>query len=158
MSWQKDRHQVLFSDEKKFNLDGPDSYQYYWHDLRKEKETRMSHNFGCGNVMVWGAFSFVGKLPLAWISAKMNSQGYIDLLEISLLEHGEELMGENFTFQQDNAIIHNSKLTKAWFREKKIHVMGGPHVVQILTQLKIYGEHFLERFMKMICNLNTPWT
>ena len=49
----------------------------------------------------------------------MNSQDYIDLLEISLLEHGEELMGENAT-------IHNSKLTKAWFREKNIHVMEWP--------------------------------
>ena len=32
-------------------------------------------------------------------------------------------MGENFTFQQDNATIHNSKLTKACYREKNIHVM-----------------------------------
>ena len=109
-----------------FNLDGPDGYQYYWHDLRKEKETRMSRNFGGGNVMVWGAFSFARKLPLAWISTKMNLQDYIDLLEISLLEHGEELMGENFTFQHDNATIHNSKLTKAWFTEKNIHVMEWP--------------------------------
>ena len=56
MSWQEEWHQVLFSDEKKFNLDGPDGYQYYWHDLRKEKETPMSRNFGGGNVMVWGLF------------------------------------------------------------------------------------------------------
>ena len=131
MSWQEEWHQVLFSDEKKFNLDGPDGYQYYWHDLRKEKETRMSRDFGGGNVMVWGAWktstgTVAGKLPLAWISTKMNSQDCIDLLEISLLEHGEELMGENFTFQQDNATIHNSKLTEAWFREKNIHVMECP--------------------------------
>ena len=45
MSWQEEWHQVLFSDEKKFNLDGPDGYQYYWHNLRNEKETRMSRGF-----------------------------------------------------------------------------------------------------------------
>ena len=39
MTYQDDDWgKVIFSDEKKWNLDGPDGYSKYWHDLRKEPE------------------------------------------------------------------------------------------------------------------------
>ncbi|GBL79908.1 hypothetical protein AVEN_28958-1 [Araneus ventricosus] len=36
MSWNDEWKPTLFSNEKKFNLDRPDGYKHYWHDLRKE--------------------------------------------------------------------------------------------------------------------------
>ncbi len=33
---------VIFSDEKKWNLDSPDGYKFYWPDLRKEPKNCFS--------------------------------------------------------------------------------------------------------------------
>ena len=44
---------VIFTDEKKFNLDGPDGFKYYWHDLRPEPEWFSKRAFGGGSLMVW---------------------------------------------------------------------------------------------------------
>ena len=52
MSWTSEWHKVVFSDEKKFNLDGPDGYKYYWHDLRREPQWVSKRVAGGGSVMV----------------------------------------------------------------------------------------------------------
>lgn len=121
-SWSK----VIFSDEKKFNLDGPDCVQFYWHDLRKEKEVRMSRNFGGGSLMVWGGFSFAGTLPIAWITTRMNAGDYVELLEIALVNHAEDLMDPDFIFQQDNASIHTARQTKEFLQSRNIPVLDWP--------------------------------
>lgn len=50
--WQR----VIFTDEKKFNLDGPDGLACYWHDLRKEEQVFSTRQQGGGSVMIWGEF------------------------------------------------------------------------------------------------------
>lgn len=80
MSWTSEWNKVMFSDEKKFNLDGPDGLQYYWNDLRTEEQVRMSRNFGGGGVMIWAAFCFKGRSKIAWIRTKMNSESYTEEL------------------------------------------------------------------------------
>jgi hypothetical protein len=77
--------QIIFSDEKKFNLDGPDGCRFYWRDLRKDQRYFSKRNFGGGSLMVWGAFSFCGVLPLAFISCRMDSCEYQNVLETNLL-------------------------------------------------------------------------
>lgn len=52
MSWTCQWHNVVFSDEKKFNLDGPDGYSYYFHDLRKEEIILSRRHSGGGSVMM----------------------------------------------------------------------------------------------------------
>ncbi len=48
---------MVFSDEKKFNLDGPDGFSMYWHDLRKEEKYFSTCQNGGRGLMLWGAVS-----------------------------------------------------------------------------------------------------
>ncbi|GBO18878.1 hypothetical protein AVEN_72963-1 [Araneus ventricosus] len=75
---------VLFSDEEKCNLDGPDGNIKYWHDLRKEPRSFFSKQSGGGSVMVWAAFNFNGQVGLAFLDGRQNSPKYIETLENKL--------------------------------------------------------------------------
>ncbi|GBN73342.1 hypothetical protein AVEN_246287-1 [Araneus ventricosus] len=52
----------LFSNDKKWNFDGPDGNIKYWHDLRKEPRSFSSRQSGGGYVMLWAAFGFNGQM------------------------------------------------------------------------------------------------
>eukprot|EP00644_Phytophthora_capsici_P005619 jgi/Phyca11/38149/gw1.2.122.1 len=64
---------VIFSDEKKFNLDGPDGYQYYWHDVRNDQEIFSKRASGGGSVMVWAGMNYFGKTEIAFLEGRQNS-------------------------------------------------------------------------------------
>jgi len=50
-------HTDWFTDEKKFNLDGPDGYAYYWHHYSDQPDAKfISKSFSPKKgIMVWGA-------------------------------------------------------------------------------------------------------
>ncbi|EGT47331.1 hypothetical protein CAEBREN_08836 [Caenorhabditis brenneri] len=116
--WDK----VAFSDEKKWNLDGPDGYRSYWRDLRKDP---LKRNFGGGSLMVWAGFCGGKKLKLQFISTRENSKSYQKTLQASVVPFFRNRRRTHI-FQQDNASIHRSKSTMKWFKEKRISVMKWP--------------------------------
>ncbi|CAM9970876.1 unnamed protein product, partial [Choristocarpus tenellus] len=71
---------VVFTDENKFNLDGPDGLKMYWHNLRDKPEEFVSRQRGRGGVMVWAGFSLFGKTELAILEGNQDSETYIRTL------------------------------------------------------------------------------
>jgi hypothetical protein len=117
---------VIFSDEKKFILDGPDGNTGYWRDLREQPRVFSRRNFGGGSLMVWGAYTACGTLRLAFPPTRMNSQEYQGVLASCLLPFLAEKAGELYVFQQDNASVHASKSTRAWLAERNIITLSWP--------------------------------
>lgn len=125
-AWNQEWSTVLFSDEKKFNLDGPDGYKFYWHDLRQERRTYFSRHSGGKSVMVWGAISASGKSALAVLDGTLNAVKYVDILENYLLPFAYCVHGESFTFMQDNAAVHTARYVQDWFEHTKIDLLQWP--------------------------------
>ena len=68
---------VIFSDEKKFNFDGPDGFRFYWRDLRRLAQQAARHQQGGGSIMVWGTINWEGESELAILEYRSTSSHYV---------------------------------------------------------------------------------
>lgn len=126
VAWKREWYNAIFSDEKKFNLEGPDGLMYYWRDLRKEPLQCQRRAFKGGSVMVWGGISVHGKTQLAILEGKQTADSYIRTLKNFLLPLIRENMPNPVTFQHDNATIHTAYITRMWLLMNNIKTMHWP--------------------------------
>jgi len=120
ISWTLEWQRVIFTNEKKFNLDGPDGIKYYCHHLRDEKNL-LSHRQHCGSsAMVLAAFCHTGQVGFTFISGRINSADYQHVLEEHLLPLVSSIVGKDWLFLQDNAHIHRSRSTENWLQAQGI--------------------------------------
>ncbi|TMW48060.1 hypothetical protein DOY81_006865 [Sarcophaga bullata] len=96
---------------------GIDGSQKYRIDSRK-KNQRMSQNFDGGTVMVWAGILTTGRTPICFRSNKMKSEKYIELLDDLLINSGDDSLGNNWIFQQDNAASPKSKAKKSFLSSR----------------------------------------
>ena len=85
---------AVFSDEKKFNLDGPDGFHQYWHDLRKQPHILSKRIQGGCLVMVWAAFNCSWQSEVVFISGRMDSTAYQNILQTNLLSLAQNITSE----------------------------------------------------------------
>jgi len=127
--WMDEWKRTVFSDEKKFNLDGPDGWSSYWHDLRKEKLIFSKRQQGGGSVMIWLAISRTRTSSLHVIEGTLTSDKYTKILSthlLPLLRDLEEDHGREVYFQQDNASVHSSHAVKDWLDKHGILTLDWP--------------------------------
>ena len=124
--WSK----VLWSDESRFCLYQSDGRVYVRHRVVEEYIDACmvpTARHGGGGIMVWGCMMTQGVGHLAMVSGTLNSSGYIDLLENSMIPSAHGLcVSDDFIFQQDNARCHTSRESMAWFEENETNVMTWP--------------------------------
>ncbi len=126
LAWTEEWKRVVFSDEKKFNLDGPDGYPYYYHDDRKPERTRVRRQAGGGGVMMWGSFGWLGLSEILEIEGRITGQVYRDFIEDNVYPIMQHLAVNPVIFQQDNAPAHAAHATMAWFAEHDVEVLPWP--------------------------------
>ena len=95
--WLKDRvnwNEVVFTDQKRFNLDGQDNWQSY-HRLGK-KVLRKKRQCGCGSIMIWGMVLSSGKIFIIKRNGTFNSSKYKALLSQRAVPIIKIQLGDDF--------------------------------------------------------------
>ena len=80
----------VFPDEKKFNLDGPYGFSFYWDDLRKEQQYFSKRQQGCGGVTLWAEICYNVASNLIIVNGTLDSNKYCEVRTKCLLPFASE--------------------------------------------------------------------
>lgn len=126
-SWFCDNHpweQTIFTDEKRFSLDGPDDWRSY---VAKDSNiNRKKRQCGGGGVLVWMMVMPNGLLAFQFLEGKVDSKKYIKLLKTCALPILYLNYRSDFFFQQDNAPVHRSKETTNFLKSANVKILKWP--------------------------------
>lgn len=120
-----DFKQVLFTDEARATLDGPDGWASGWVLKQQKTPTRYRRQQGGGGLMIWAGIindEVVGPIQVP-DGVKLDSESYCELLEegfFTWLDKQSSARKRKLIFQQDNAPSHASRFTKAYLKERGI--------------------------------------
>jgi transposase len=114
---------ILFSDEKRFDIDGFYNRQNdrIWAPNREQadadggihRKTKFPQS-----IMVWLGACYSGVTrPVIIEEGTINHQQYIRKILPLALQDGQKLMGDEFTFQQDGAPAHKDHHTQTWCKD-----------------------------------------
>ena len=130
LNWeQEDWNKIIFTDEKRFCLDGPDGNARYWHDKEKPERTFSKRHSGGGSIMVWAGISNEGKTELFFVEDNMNAERYCYVLEEFLLPFAYAFYDiglEDWTLMHDGARPHTARFTMDYLDNVGVNVLQWP--------------------------------
>ena len=89
---------IIFSDEKRFNFDGPDGIQYCWLCPKQKEQYYFTCQKQGGSLMAWLVVGFGDRSSLVFIKGWQYHKDYIQQLETELLPHGSDYWGKNWIY------------------------------------------------------------
>ncbi|EIE82427.1 hypothetical protein RO3G_07132 [Rhizopus delemar RA 99-880] len=125
--WKK----VIFSDETKINIFGPDSNPYTWKEdgaVSRPHHVKQTVKYGGGSLMMWGCMTAKGVGYACQIfDGNMNSQTYTNILGTTYKDTLDyyDWKHKDVIFQHDNDPKHTSKHTKRWMKRKGVQLLQG---------------------------------
>lgn len=120
-------HSTIFTDEKKFKLDGPDNWKSYYPGNNEIKlYPRQSRICGGGGIMVWMMVLPNGMLSYRIIDGKFDSKIYVNLIKTSAVPIMRANGYSSFYYQQDNCRVHTASLIQNFMKNQKMNVLKWP--------------------------------
>lgn len=119
-----DRKNIIWTDEKRFNLDGPDSWSSWM--PRSQPICRNRRQQGGDSIQVWGALIPGPFLLIFELPARGDSADSMDFMESKVLPFIKENFSENFVLQQDNNPTHASAFSQNRFAELGFELLQWP--------------------------------
>ena len=126
-----DFNKVIWTDECRATLDGPDGWAKGWILFGQSPQHRLRRQQGGGGVMFWAAIvenELIGPFRVRQ-GVKINSQTYCEFLECNFLPWLQAQPNERknaLTFMQDNAPAHASKYSKHFLASQELNIMDWP--------------------------------
>lgn len=124
ISRNHDWGKTVFTDEKRFTLDGPDD----WRTYIKENECNVRQRRQChgGGIMLWLMVLPNGLLAYRIIKGSFKSVNYINLLNEMVLPIISLNCCSDFYLQEDNSPVHKAKSVKDFMCKNGISVIQWP--------------------------------
>jgi transposase len=115
---------IIFTDETRFSLNGPDC-NYSWQQP-KSRRKRPLRQQGGGSIMIWGMLLPTGELHYVEVKQNVKAVTYIKLLKENALPLIWNRYHHDWLLQQDNAPAHAAAATSDFLESKGVELLGWP--------------------------------